>query len=109
MVDSKNPSENTNNILTFLLLIFAYPIGIIVMWLWTKWARWVKILVTLPIILVVLFGFIIGFAATANPNAQIKKAACVKQCQNSQLKETCITQCIESTNAPTSLEVSPTP
>lgn len=109
MVEKTQSSDNTASILTFVLLIFAYPVGIIVMWLWTKWAKWVKILVTLPVILIVLFGILVGFASTVNVDGQIKKAECTKQCANSQLKETCMNQCLGNLNVTPNYQPSPTP
>lgn len=109
MKEKITPADNTNSILTLLLLIFVYPIGVIVMWLWTKWAKWVKVLVTAPIVLIILFGVLIGFASTVNVADQVKKAECAKQCENSALKDTCITQCMGSINAPPSYEATPVP
>jgi uncharacterized protein (DUF983 family) len=101
-------SENTNSILTLLLLFFAYPVGIIVMWLWTSWAKWVKILVTLPFVLIILFGTLFGIGATLSIGEQVKKAECVKQCQNSARKDTCQAQCMGSLNAPPTYKRTPT-
>jgi uncharacterized protein (DUF983 family) len=100
-------ADNTNSILTLLLLFFVYPIGVVVMWLWTSWAKWVKILVTLPVILIILFGVLFGIGASLNVGEQVKKAECVKQCENSALKETCQSQCMGSLNAPPSYEGTP--
>lgn len=42
-------------ILTILLLLFFYPLGLLVMWFATKWPRWVKILLTaIPVLLIVI-------------------------------------------------------
>lgn len=47
-------SEGTKALITVLLLIFMYPVGIVVMWAWPRWMGWVKVLVTLPLIIGVL-------------------------------------------------------
>jgi hypothetical protein len=95
-------SDSTKSIVTLLLLIFAFPVGVIVMWFWPKWAKWVKILVTAPIVLVLLGGIVIGFLSTTDINTQVKKGACAKQCETSQMKDTCIMQCMGTINAPPS-------
>lgn len=55
--NNQGVSEDTRLIVTVLLLIFVYPVGLIVMWLWTHWAKWVKVVISLPVIL--FFGFLI--------------------------------------------------
>lgn len=47
----KPMSEDTKSIITVLLLLFAFPIGVILMWVWSKWALWLRLVITLvPII-----------------------------------------------------------
>lgn len=48
-------------ILVVLLLLFAYPIGLLFMWLGTKWPKRVKTLITLPIPLAIL-GLILALS-----------------------------------------------
>lgn len=73
-------SEDTKTIVTILLLIFVFPVGLIMMWIWTKWQVWVKVLVTaISVIPALLFlGFIGIFAAgmliAVNPKEQFEKA-----------------------------------
>lgn len=46
-------------------LILAYPIGILLVWFWTKWPNWVKVLLTLPLmaaILLVIISLGLGIA-----------------------------------------------
>jgi hypothetical protein len=46
-----NNNMDTPSIIAILLLLFFYPVGIIIMWFATKWPKWVKFIITLPIIL----------------------------------------------------------
>ena len=39
-------SEDTKTIVTVLLLIFFFPVGLILMWLWPAWSKKVKVIVT---------------------------------------------------------------
>ena len=76
-----------------------YPIGVIVMWFWPKWKKWVKALVTIPgclLFFVILLPILI---IALNPAAQVKQASCVKQCTDSvtnKLDTECTTRCIEN-------------
>lgn len=65
-------TEDTKMIVTVILLVFVYPVGVIVMWAWTSWKTWVKVVVTLPIILGVLFFVLL--IVVANPPGQIQNA-----------------------------------
>lgn len=52
---NQGPSEDTKMIVTVLLLLFAMPVGVIVMWFWTDWPQWAKIVITLLLLLPVIF------------------------------------------------------
>lgn len=98
---SSEVSTDTKTIITILLLIFIYPVGLILMWFWTSWKRWVKILVSLPVILLIFLPFLVGILLAAiNPPAQIKKANCVKLCELSATKNSCIESCLKGTITP---------
>ena len=56
---TENKESKSHSMLVILLLIFLYPIGMILMWFMTKWPKWIKILLTLPFILGII-GMIIG-------------------------------------------------
>lgn len=75
-------SEDTKTLITVLLLIFVFPIGLIVMFFWPKWKWWVKLLIALPVL---FFGFILMGAVllAVNPSEQIEKAECVTACEES--------------------------
>ena len=58
-----------------LALVWIYPIGVILMWLWMKsWGKGIKVLVTIPVI-IALIGFISAiFITSINPTAKLEKA-----------------------------------
>ena len=94
MANKSSTTESTKNIITLLVLLLAYPIGIIVMWYWTKWEKWVKWLVTVPIFLLIFGGVFIGLVKSLDLNTQIRKGTCAEQCANSKLKNMCLDQCM---------------
>lgn len=71
-------SEDAKTIITILLLIFVFPIGIIMMWIWMKWPVWVKILVTLvvalPFLIVIGAVSALGLLVAFNPAEKVKEA-----------------------------------
>ena len=93
-------SYDTKTIIVILLLVFAYPIGLILMFVWMKWPVWVKLLVALPTSLIFLGVFGILAAAvlvTINPRAQIEKATmlndCISSCQVTKNVSECESNC----------------
>ncbi len=98
---SQSVSEDTKLIVTVLTLLLAYPAGIILMWVWTSWPKWVKLVISLPMILLIFFFFsIIGLIAI-NPAAQLQKAqesVCAKECVTSQYKMICMKECMKKYN-----------
>jgi membrane protein YdbS with pleckstrin-like domain len=53
-------------ILTCLFLFFFSPFGIILMWIWMRWPIWLKVLVTLfllivPILIILAAGYFVGY------------------------------------------------
>ncbi len=69
-------SQDTKTIITILLLVFAYPVGLIMMFVWMDWKWWVKTLVLLPVISFVLI--MISALSVIKPAIQINKAADAK-------------------------------
>lgn len=61
--DPSGLSDDAKTIIVVLLLVFAFPVGLILMWLWTEWPKWVKWLLSLilitPLVLMLLFFFAI--------------------------------------------------
>lgn len=69
-----NPPEsnkNTSTIVTIILLLLTYPVGVIVMWFWPKWSKLAKILVSLPIILGILGGLAFVIFMVVAPNKKV--------------------------------------
>jgi len=94
---NQGASQNTRNIVTILFLIFLYPVGIIIMWAWSKWkATWLKVLLTLftPLPLIVFVIFIGAFLSAVNPAGQIQKAECAKECSVSADVDSCLSECM---------------
>jgi hypothetical protein len=88
-------SNDTKTLVTVLLLIFVFPIGFILMWVWAKWKLWVKIIVSLPTLLLFL-GFIIMIAAvfsSVDPKTSVLKAQCVQLCTTTDTA--CMTDCMD--------------
>ncbi len=56
MPRSKNNglSEDAKTLITVLLLLFAYPAGLIMMFIWMKWPTWVKLLIAFPVTLLLI-------------------------------------------------------
>lgn len=50
-------SNDAQAIITVMLLVFTYPIGFIVMWVWTDWPIWLRLLLSIPVILLIIFLF----------------------------------------------------
>lgn len=44
-------SYDTKNIITVILLVGAFPIGLLVMWRWKLWSKELRMLITLPVII----------------------------------------------------------
>lgn len=109
--------SNTKTIITVLLLLFAYPIGLIPMWFWTNWPKWVKWLISVFIIIPFL-GILAAIVLVAvNPLGQIQKAQkaqCTQQCGGNTQYATCINTCMSkyknnSTNNYTITPAQPSP
>jgi len=67
-------SQDTRTIVTVLLLIFMFPIGFLLMWFWSKWKVWVKILISVPMIILVLVILPAIVLISVNPAKQFSRA-----------------------------------
>lgn len=58
-------SYETKLTIVILLLLFVYPLGLVFMWFWMRnWPLWLKILISLPIVIGIL-GILFGIFAIA--------------------------------------------
>jgi len=87
-------SEDTKTLVTVILLLAAYPIGVVVMYFWMRnWAKWVKSLIALPLIIgfiLLILAFLISIFSTLSPSESYRKGVCVSECKGNQA---CIRLC----------------
>lgn len=60
--------DNTSTIVTIILLVVMYPVGVILMWIWPKWSKLVKVLLTVPVVLGVVLALWIAGQVATNPD-----------------------------------------
>ncbi len=92
-------SQDTRTIVTVLLLIFIFPVGFLLMWFWSKWKVWIKVLVSVPLVLFSLLVIPAILLVAINPTAQLEKAKqmqiCQNQCEGSS-DTSCTTNCLKT-------------
>lgn len=74
---SQGMSSDTKTLVTVLLLVFAFPAGFVLMWVWTSWPKWVKFLISGIFAFFMLIWVLIFAAAilvSVNPQAQLDRA-----------------------------------
>lgn len=55
VTSSMGQAYDTQMIVTILLLLFVYPIGLIFMWAWMRnWPMWLKVVISLPFVLAII-------------------------------------------------------
>lgn len=73
----KGMSNDTKTLVTVLLLVFAFPAGFVLMWVWTSWPKWVKFLIS-GIFAFFMIIWVLIFAAaifvSVNPQVQLERA-----------------------------------
>jgi hypothetical protein len=74
--DPKRNSLDSNTIIVIFLLLFFYPVGVILMWLLMKhWQTWVKVLITLLFILPIVIGVLLALFLTAlDPKSALEES-----------------------------------
>ncbi|MBI4058336.1 hypothetical protein HY408_01075 [Candidatus Gottesmanbacteria bacterium] len=91
-------SEDAKTIITVILLIFFSPIGVILMFVWTKWPMWAKLLITFVtlwwvfvfiLVFLGLFG-LITFGVFTGIDQYNK---CEKVCVSAPYREECVKSC----------------
>ena len=68
-------NHQTKTILVVVALLAFYPVGLVLMWMWMReWPKWVKLLLSAPIILMILaiLGIIFTFILVAQNPRNIK-------------------------------------
>lgn len=74
-VSAPEVNQNTRLIVVVILLIFVYPIGVIMMWQWMRyWPWWVKLLITLPLIAAVVAIVLFFVIRLEDPNKILEKS-----------------------------------
>jgi hypothetical protein len=91
---STGMSNDTKTIITVLLLLLMFPIGLLLMWFWVKWPVWVKIVISLPILIIPIL--LASLLIAVNPSKAIRQADCVKMCQAASDNQGCIRSCLLS-------------
>ena len=94
-ITQSGTSNDTKTLVTVLLLIFLYPIGVIVMMLWTSWKLWVKMIVAAPIVLLIVGLLAALLLGLSNPGATKggRRAECMNSCQQTNDNSACIKMC----------------
>ena len=102
----RGTSKKTRAIVTVLFLVFLFPVGLILMWAWSKWQTWVKVLVTFLVLFTafIITPVVLAVALVAiNPKARMDKARCAEECETVTANNAlCIQDCIGKLQAPTS-------
>jgi cytochrome c oxidase subunit IV len=47
-------SYEVKTLIVIILLFFAYPVGLILMFMWMDWSAWIKALILLPVVCLIL-------------------------------------------------------
>lgn len=68
-------SNDTKTIIVVLVLLFAFPLGLVLMWIWTNWPKWVKLLITLPLIIffLAISAIVVLFARNQFQSRQVQR------------------------------------
>ncbi|AHB40279.1 MAG: hypothetical protein ACD_22C00049G0003 [uncultured bacterium] len=82
---------------TVFLLLFFYPLGIIVMWFWPKWKLRVKLALTaLPILLGIIYFSVIAVFVDPTLDDKLRPLNnCISACSTSKENDLCARGCQE--------------
>jgi hypothetical protein len=83
-------SYDTKTIIVVLLLVFVYPVGILLMWIWKLWPLWLRILLTVLLILPILFvlGLLFLLAVFLFSDPQMKSDVHMERNMNVEISQT---------------------
>lgn len=48
MLKNDQTGSKVKSVITILLLVFLYFLGVVVMWIWTRWSIWLKVIISVP-------------------------------------------------------------
>ncbi len=103
-------SYDTKTLITVLMLVTVYPVGLVLMLVWMKWNKWVKFLVALPFLFVLLasiFMFWMLMLVTVKgmfrPNRRVRTFDMIRERVK---KEMVVSPTVEV--SPTQMMISPT-
>ncbi len=104
-------SDGTRTMVTVLFLLFLNPIGVIVMWFWSRWQVWVKILISLisliPLVFILIFLFgAASFLSLVGSQYGKQAAECQTRCKVSPNPSECTSKCV-SQYVDQQLQISP--
>lgn len=99
-------SQDTKTVIVVLLLLFVYPIGLVLMFMWMDWPKWIKFLLALP----VLFGFLVmaGVLVVAGLLTFRLGGNLIRSGQRTYFQERVIEMPSEEVASPSGMIVSPT-
>jgi len=97
-------SNDTRTIVTVLCLLFLFPIGLILMWFWSEWKLWIKLLITILPVALILFAIISVFTIfnfvyprilfNKIPNLNDAEKVCMTKCYRNKDQEKCLLSCL---------------
>ena len=116
MVKQQELSYDIKLVLTLVLLFLIYPVGLILMFKWMNWPKWLKIILSLPVIIIIIAfvimvigGFVLGITGNYNSDNEFQKTedrinnmvyekTCTKECASIATDNTmdfCVQKCIK--------------
>lgn len=97
---STGSQDNTQMVVVILTLLFFYPIGVILMWVWMKsWPKWAKILLTLPLVGGILFIVASVILLIVGGIYVAKNPEVTQEWQDAAKMEICLQSCTETNYA----------
>ena len=105
MNQNQQKGMGEKSLLTLIALVVFYPLGIVLMWKWTKWNKLTKIILMTPLALLLLavVGIIaVSVLVAADPRKALRVSNCNKMCEqkyteNIMKKGECFNYCKNTT------------
>lgn len=106
---STGTTPTINTIVTIFLLIFVYPLGLLLVWFWTKWPQWLKILLSVLVVIPLLAILLAVTLIAINPSKQFSQANNTKRMSDISAISSAIAQFKQQNGAnPTGISDTPT-